>query len=56
MLGQWLCLKNMKIVETALKLYGRRRFDVADTLLYAYNKVRRYEICTFDKKLNKLLK
>ncbi|HCX61649.1 MAG TPA: pilus assembly protein, partial [Clostridiales bacterium] len=26
-----------------------------DTLLYAYHKVNGYEVCTFDKKLNKLL-
>lgn len=47
---------DLEVIETALELYGRRRFDFVDTLLYAYNKVRRYEICTFDKKLEKLLK
>lgn len=45
-----------EVIEAALKLYGNRRFDFVDTLLYAYNKVRSYEVCTFDKKLDKLLK
>lgn len=47
---------DLEVIETALELYGRRRFDFVDTLLYAYNRVRSYEVCTFDKRLSKLLK
>jgi predicted nucleic-acid-binding protein len=46
---------DLEVIETALELYGSRRFDFVDTLLYAYNRVRSYEVCTFDKKLYKLL-
>lgn len=45
-----------EVIETALKLYGDIRFDFVDTLLYSYNKVRGYEVFTFDKKLAKRLK
>lgn len=46
---------DLELIETALELYGERRLDFVDTLLYTYNKVRKYEVRTFDKKLNKLL-
>lgn len=36
-------------------IYGSRKLDFVDTLLYAYHKVKNYEVYTFDKKLNKLL-
>ena len=48
-------VNDLELIETALELYGERRLDFVDTLLYAYNRVRKYEVCTFDKKLNKLL-
>lgn len=47
---------DLEVIKTALELYGRRRFDFVDTLLYAYNHIRNYQVCTFDKKLDKLLK
>ncbi|OSX55483.1 pilus assembly protein [Anoxybacillus ayderensis] len=47
---------DMEILEEALILFKERRLDFVDTLLYAYNKVKGYEVYTFDKKLNKLLK
>lgn len=47
---------NIELVNEALKLYGKGRFDFVDTLLYAYHKVGGNEVYTFDKKLNNLLK
>ncbi|GGJ71342.1 putative nucleic-acid-binding protein [Anoxybacillus voinovskiensis] len=47
---------DMEILEEALILFKERRLDFVDTLLYAYNKVKGYQVYTFDKKLNKLLK
>lgn len=49
-------VSDLDIIEEALDLYGRRRFDFVDTLLYGYNKIKGYKVYTFDKKLNKLLK
>lgn len=49
-------VSDLDVLEAALDLYGRRRFDFVDALLYAYNKIKGYKIYTFDKKLNKLLK
>jgi predicted nucleic-acid-binding protein len=46
---------DLEVVEEALDLYSKRRLDFVDTLLYAYSKVKGYEVYTFDKKLNKLL-
>ncbi|AST07083.1 pilus assembly protein [Anoxybacillus flavithermus] len=43
---------DMEILEEALILFKERRLDFVDTLLYAYNKVKGYEVYTFDKKLN----
>ena len=44
------------IVEKGLKYYGKTSLDFVDCLLCAYNAVSGYEICTFDKKLNNLIK
>lgn len=46
---------DIGVIEEALTLYGKRKLDFVDTLLYAYNKVRGYGVYTFDKKLNQLL-
>lgn len=46
---------DAKVLEEALLLYGKKRLDFVDTLLYAYNKVRGYGVFTFDKKLKKLI-
>lgn len=46
---------DLDVVEEALDIYGKKKFDFVDTLLYAYHKIKGYEIYTFDKKLNKLL-
>ncbi len=46
---------DFEVLEEAFLLFSRRRLDFVDTLLYAYNKVKGYQVFTFDKKLNKLL-
>jgi predicted nucleic-acid-binding protein len=51
-----LAVSDIGVVNEAFRLYGRKRLDFVDTLLYAYYKVGNHEIYTFDKKLNKLLK
>ena len=48
-------VNDIEVLEEAFILFGKRRLDFVDTLLYAYNKVKGYQIYTFDKKLNKLL-
>lgn len=48
-------VNDIGVLEEALLLFGKRRLDFVDTLLYAYNKVKGYQIYTFDKKLNRLL-
>lgn len=46
---------NEIIIQNALELFAKRRLDFVDTLLFAYNKVEKYEVATFDEKLKKLL-
>lgn len=43
-------------VKKGLEYYGKTSLDFVDCLLCAYNTVSGYEICTFDKKLNNLIK
>lgn len=49
-------VNDHEILIEALTVYSKRKLDFVDTLLYAYYKVRKHEVYTFDKKLNKLLK
>ncbi len=44
------------VLYKGIKLYGRVSLDFVDCLLCAYHTVSGYEICTFDKKLNYLIK
>lgn len=39
-----------------LHLYAQRKLDFVDCLLCGYHMEHGYEVCTFDKKLNRLLK
>lgn len=48
-------VNDIEVLEEAFLLFRKRRLDFVDTLLYAYNKVKGYEVYTFDKKLNGLL-
>mgnify|MGYP000901351319 FL=1 len=50
-----IAVNDIEVLEEAFLLFSRRRLDFVDTLLYAYNKVKGYEVYTFDKKLKKLL-
>lgn len=45
-----------EVLKLGLKTYMEHNLDFPDCVLYAYNRVKGYEIKTFDKKLNKLLK
>ena len=54
-------LEEVEAVEPELLRLGLRTFaehnlDFPDCILYAYNRVKGYEIKTFDKQLNKLLR
>ena len=44
------------VVLKALQYYGNTSLDFVDCLLCAYHTIAGYEICTFDKKLNNLIK
>ncbi len=43
------------VLKTGLELFKNTKLDFVDCLLAAYHKEENYEICTFDKKLNKLI-
>lgn len=44
-----------EVLKAALRIYKEKSLDFADCLLIGYRVVYGYEICTFDKKLNKFL-
>lgn len=44
-----------QVARLGLKTYAEQNLDFVDCILYAYNRVKGYEIKTFDKKLQKLL-
>jgi len=46
---------DKEVLKVSLELYGMQKLDFVDTLLYAYSKVHKHEVYTFDKKLYKLL-
>ena len=59
-LQQFLKIKNVttncgNTISTALRLYMENRLDFVDCLLCAYHMEYQHEICTFDKKLNRLI-
>ena len=47
--------KEKAVLQFALNAYANHSLDFVDCVLYAYNKIRRIEIATFDKKLLRLL-
>ena len=59
----WLdAIKNMEVtvaekevIQIGLEAYVENNLDFVDCILYAYSCVKKYDIKTFDKKLNKLL-
>lgn len=44
-----------KVVRLGLEAFAEHNLDFVDCLLYAYNRVKGYEIKTFDKKLKKVI-
>lgn len=46
---------EMEVLELGIETYAESSLDFPDCILYAYNRVKGYEIKTFDKKLIKLL-
>ncbi|SHF29575.1 Predicted nucleic-acid-binding protein, contains PIN domain [Caldanaerobius fijiensis DSM 17918] len=59
-LGDFIQIDNINVTDInllleALKLYKVRTLDFVDTLLYSYKKLKKYEVCTFDQKLKKLI-
>ena len=44
-----------EVIEVGLKTYAEQNLDFVDCILYAYYRVKNYEIKTFDKKLKFLL-
>lgn len=47
---------DKEVLKAGLEAYAEENLDFVDCILYAYNRVRGYEIKTFDKKLRSLLK
>lgn len=49
-------VKEREVLELGIKTYAEQNLDFVDCILYAYKCIKGYDIKTFDKKLNKLLK
>ena len=47
--------QNTNVVSLAVKTYATQNLDIVDCILYSYNRIEKYEVKTFDKKLNKLI-
>jgi predicted nucleic-acid-binding protein len=46
---------DKNLITTALNLYKSRKFDIVDTILFAYHKVSKHTVYTFDEKLEKCI-
>ena len=44
-----------EVLSKGLKFFGNTSFDFVDCLLIGYHQIYSYDVCTFDKKLNKFL-
>lgn len=44
-----------EVLKLGIETYAEQNLDFPDCILFAYHKVKGYEIKTFDRKLNKLL-
>ncbi len=44
-----------QVVRLGLEIYAEQNLDFVDCILYAYNRVKGYEVKTFDKKLLRLI-
>ena len=47
--------QNNKTIELAFKTYAETNLDIVDCMLFAYKKNEKYDVKTFDKKLNSLM-
>ena len=47
--------QNKNTIELAFKIYSEKNLDIVDCMLFAYNRNEKYDIKTFDKKLEKLI-
>lgn len=47
--------EHIDVIHKAILTYAENNLDFVDCVLYAYHKELGYEICTFDKKLKKLI-
>lgn len=47
--------QNQEVVQKCMEIYSDISLDFVDCLLAAYHVVEGYEICTFDKKLRKII-
>lgn len=48
-------ISEEQVVRLGLETYAEQNLDFIDCILYAYNRVKGYEVRTFDKKLKRLL-
>lgn len=48
-------ISEPEVMKVGLETYAEQNLDFVDCILYAYNRVKGYEIKTFDKKLKHLL-
>ncbi len=48
-------VEERDVLVLGLKTYAEQNLDFVDCILYAYRCVKKYDILTFDKKLNQLL-
>lgn len=46
---------DREVIELGIRTFSEKNLDFVDCILYAYSYFKRYDIFTFDKKLNKLL-
>lgn len=44
-----------EVLKLGIETYAEQNLDFPDCILYAYHKIKGYEVKTFDKKLNRLL-
>lgn len=48
-------VKEREVLVLGIETYAEQNLDFVDCILYAYKCIKKYDVLTFDKKLNKLL-
>ena len=48
-------VEEREVLVLGIETYAEQNLDFVDCILYAYKCVKKYDILTFDRKLNKLL-